>query len=56
MQRLFVPTSMEQAPQKNSANQPIGRSGGGLSTTVHACVDALGNPIRLILTPGQVAM
>ena len=26
-----------------------------MTTEVHACVDALGNPIRLILTAGQVA-
>jgi transposase len=26
-----------------------------LTTKVHACVDALGNPIRLIVTAGQVA-
>ena len=26
-----------------------------MTTKVHACVDALGNPIRLILTGGQVA-
>jgi len=26
-----------------------------LTTKIHACVDALGNPIRLILTAGQVA-
>ncbi|MBV8578962.1 MAG: transposase [Acetobacteraceae bacterium] len=26
---------------------------GGLSTKIHALVDALGNPLRLLLTPGQ---
>jgi len=26
-----------------------------LTTKIHACVDALGNPLRLILTGGQVA-
>lgn len=26
-----------------------------MTTKVHACVDALGNPIRLIVTAGQVA-
>ncbi len=25
-----------------------------MSTKIHALVDALGNPLRLILTPGQV--
>src|SRR5262245_1371051 len=33
--------------------QEIGRSRGGPSTKVHAVVDALGNPIRLALSPGQ---
>lgn len=33
----------------------IGRSRGGLTTQIRACVDALGNPLRLILTGGQVA-
>src|SRR5215471_2994079 len=27
---------------------------GGLSTKIHALVDALGNPLRFLLTPGQV--
>jgi transposase len=31
----------------------IGRSKGGLSTKIHALVDALGNPLDFILTPGQ---
>ena len=51
MQRLFVPTSMEQVSLKNGTDQAIGQSGGGLSTKIHACVDALGNQIRFILTP-----
>ena len=32
---------------------PIGRSRGGLSTKIHALVDALGNPVELMLSPGQ---
>jgi len=31
----------------------LGRSKGGLSTKIHALVDALGNPIKFTLTPGQ---
>ena len=31
----------------------IRRSKGGLSTKIHALVDALGNPLRFLLTPGQ---
>src|SRR3954447_24354293 len=33
--------------------QAIGRSRGGLSTKIHALTDALGNPTRFLLTPGQ---
>jgi putative transposase len=31
----------------------LGRSRGGLSTKIHAAGDALGNPLRLIASPGQ---
>jgi transposase len=31
----------------------MGRSKGGLSTKIHATVDALGNPTGFLLTPGQ---
>jgi transposase len=34
-------------------NQALGRSRGGFSTKIHACVDALGNPLRFLLTGGQ---
>ena len=33
--------------------EAIGRSKGGLSTKIHAVVDALGNPVSFHLTPGQ---
>jgi transposase len=36
-----------------SEDQAIGRSRGGLSTKINAVVDALGNPLRFILTAGQ---
>src|SRR5437588_4965462 len=39
---------------KKNGEQAIGRSRGGLTTKIHALVDALGNPIELMLTPGQV--
>lgn len=39
--------------KKNGSNQAIGRSRGGLSTKIHAVVDALGNPTAFALTPGQ---
>jgi transposase len=31
----------------------VGRSRGGLTTKIHMAVDALGRPLKLILTPGQ---
>lgn len=31
----------------------MGRSKGGLSTKIHTVVDALGNPVRFVLTGGQ---
>lgn len=33
--------------------EAIGRSKGGLTTKIHAIVDAIGNPLDFILTPGQ---
>jgi transposase len=41
-------------PKGGSEDEAIGRSRGGLSTKVNIGVDALGNPVRFILTPGQV--
>jgi IS5 family transposase len=41
------------AHKKDGEDQAIGRSKGGLSTKIHALVDALGNPLDFILTPGQ---
>jgi transposase len=38
---------------KKVEDQALGRSRGGLSTKIHALVDALGNPLRFLLTPGQ---
>lgn len=34
-------------------SQALGRSRGGFSTNIHASVDALGNPLRFLLTGGQ---
>ena len=33
----------------------LGRSRGGFTTKVHIGVDALGNPVEFVLTPGQRA-
>ena len=35
--------------------EALGRSRGGFSTKLHAAVDALGNPLRFIVTAGQPA-
>ena len=40
--------------KRGTQNQAIGRSRGGLTSKVHIAVDALGNPLRFILTGGQV--
>nr|WP_183148256.1 IS5 family transposase [Denitratisoma oestradiolicum] len=61
LEELFIDSTVVRAHQhsagakKNGGDQAIGRSRGGLTTKIHACVDALGNPLRLILTGGQVA-
>lgn len=40
--------------KKDSQTQEaLGRSKGGFTTKIHALVDALGNPLKFILTPGQ---
>ena len=41
------------AHPKKDDDQAIGRSKSGLSPKIHALVDALGNPLRFLLTPGQ---
>ena len=41
--------------KKDREGQAIGRSRGGLTTKIHAAVDALGNPVRLLLTAGQAS-
>lgn len=42
--------------KKNSQDdEALGRSKGGFTTKIHTLVDALGNPLRFILTPGQAS-
>ena len=41
------------ARRKPGEHEALGRSKGGLSTKIHALVDALGNPLGFKLTPGQ---
>ena len=39
---------------KDSSEQlALGRSKGGFTTKIHAIVDALGNPLKFVLTAGQ---
>ena len=40
---------------KKVGPQALGRSRGGLTTKLHFAVDALGKPLRMILSAGQVA-
>ena len=39
--------------KSNAETEAIGRSRGGLSTKIHIAVDALGNPLKLVLSQGQ---
>ena len=39
--------------KRRQKNQALGRSKGGFTTKIHAVCDAMGNPIRFILTGGE---
>ena len=41
------------AAAQKRGGEALGRSRGGLSTKVHAVVDGPGNPLRVLLTPGN---
>ncbi len=41
--------------KKQQNEEAIGKSRGGLSTKIHAAIDASGNPVRLLLTAGQTS-
>ena len=49
-----APTSIRRVQKGGADDEAIGRSRGGPSTKINAVVDALGLPLRFILTPGQV--
>ncbi|MDD7805685.1 MAG: hypothetical protein PUP46_09035 [Endozoicomonas sp. (ex Botrylloides leachii)] len=36
-------------------DEAVGKSRGGLTTKIHAAVDALGNPVPLNITAGQAS-
>ena len=40
--------------QKGGADEALGRSRGGLTTKIHLLADALGRPLRFLLTGGEV--
>jgi transposase len=41
------------AEGSTAADEAMGRSRGGNSTKIHVAVDGLGNPVRVVLSPGQ---
>ena len=45
--------SCHSADPWRAEREALGRSKGGFTSKIHAKVDALGNPLRFILTPGQ---
>lgn len=51
--RRSGPTSTPPTKKSDATAEALGRSRGGFSTKIHALVDALGNPLTFILTPGQ---
>jgi hypothetical protein len=51
----IVPAHQQAATGKRGAqDQVLGCSPGGLTTRIHRLADALGRPLRLIVTAGQV--
>jgi len=41
--------------KRGAKDQALGRSRGGLSTKIHMAIDAVGQPVRFILTGGEKA-
>ena len=50
-----IPAHFRDAGSRFRQDHAIGRSRGGLTTKIHAVVDALGNPVAQSITPGQAA-
>ena len=60
LEALMIDSTVVRALQhaagaKKEGPQAVGRSRGGLTSKIHAVVDALGNPVRWLLTGGEVA-
>ena len=54
--RQYLPSSPIWSTRKTSQHdEAVGRSRCGLTTKIHAAVNALVNPVRLILTAGQAS-
>lgn len=56
---LMIDSTIVRAPacgdrKRGAQDQTLGRSRGGLTTKIHMLADALGRPLRLIVTAGQV--
>ncbi len=49
------PPAQRGGAERGGGDEAIGRSKGGLSTKIHATVDALGNPTGFALTAGQAS-
>ena len=49
----IVCVHQHEASKKHRDEEAVGQSRCGLSTRIHAAVDALGNPVRLLIGPGQ---
>lgn len=41
--------------KRGGRDQALGRSRGGLTTKIHMLADALGRPVRMVITPGQAS-
>jgi transposase len=60
-EEVFIDSTIVRAHQhaagaaKNKGEQALGRSRGGLTTKIHACVEGLGQLARFTLTGGQAA-
>ena len=50
--RSRLPAGRER--KRGAKDQALGRSRGGLTTKIHMLADALGRPLRFIITAGQV--
>ena len=53
MEVLFGFIKMGHQKKMEQEIEAVGKSRGGQSTKIHAACDALGNPVRFIVTPGQ---